>query len=138
MSISIRVHRADGGERDARDEQRLLWDGNNPTSWNRAWFFLLGHPLGAPRWAQMGGGWNSVGVGLGSGSKGQLGAVPAEEAMVSSAELVPGDCISLPLDGVLVPCDAALLTGECMVNESMLTGESIPVSPPTLASTPCL
>jgi len=66
------------------------------------------------------------------------GAVPAEEAMVSSAELVPGDCISLPLDGVLVPCDAALLTGECMVNESMLTGESIPVSPPTLASTPCL
>ncbi|POI32606.1 hypothetical protein CIB84_003642 [Bambusicola thoracicus] len=51
----------------------------------------------------------------------------AEEAMVSSAELVPGDCISLPLDGVLVPCDAALLTGECMVNESMLTGESVPV-----------
>eukprot|EP00076_Gallus_gallus_P028647 XP_015152391.1 cation-transporting ATPase 13A2 isoform X2 [Gallus gallus] len=50
-----------------------------------------------------------------------------EEAMVSSAELVPGDCISLPLDGVLVPCDAALLTGECMVNESMLTGESVPV-----------
>uniref|UniRef100_A0A8C2U7L6 ATPase cation transporting 13A2 n=1 Tax=Coturnix japonica TaxID=93934 RepID=A0A8C2U7L6_COTJA len=55
-----------------------------------------------------------------------------EEAMVSSAELVPGDCISLPLDGVLVPCDAALLTGECMVNESMLTGESIPLSLPIL------
>ncbi|KAK2521574.1 hypothetical protein Q9233_010818 [Columba guinea] len=33
-----------------------------------------------------------------------------------------GDCISLPTDGTLVPCDAALLTGECMVNESMLTG----------------
>lgn len=43
---------------------------------------------------------------------------------MSSADLVPGDCISLPLDGMLVPCDAALLTGECMVNESMLTGES--------------
>lgn len=43
---------------------------------------------------------------------------------MSSADLVPGDCISLPADGMLVPCDAALLTGECMVNESMLTGES--------------
>ncbi|NXT91048.1 AT132 ATPase, partial [Anhinga rufa] len=50
-----------------------------------------------------------------------------EEMMVSSADLVPGDCISLPADGMLVPCDAALLTGECMVNESMLTGESVPV-----------
>uniref|UniRef100_A0A8C4XKT4 Polyamine-transporting ATPase 13A2 n=1 Tax=Falco tinnunculus TaxID=100819 RepID=A0A8C4XKT4_FALTI len=50
-----------------------------------------------------------------------------EEMVVSSAELVPGDCISLPTDGMLVPCDAALLTGECMVNESMLTGESVPV-----------
>uniref|UniRef100_A0A8B9MQX3 ATPase cation transporting 13A2 n=1 Tax=Accipiter nisus TaxID=211598 RepID=A0A8B9MQX3_9AVES len=50
-----------------------------------------------------------------------------EEMVVSSADLVPGDCISLPTDGMLVPCDAALLTGECMVNESMLTGESVPV-----------
>uniref|UniRef100_A0A672UTY7 ATPase cation transporting 13A2 n=1 Tax=Strigops habroptila TaxID=2489341 RepID=A0A672UTY7_STRHB len=50
-----------------------------------------------------------------------------EEMAVSSADLVPGDCISLPADGMLVPCDAALLTGECMVNESMLTGESVPV-----------
>ncbi|KFQ20514.1 putative cation-transporting ATPase 13A2, partial [Merops nubicus] len=50
-----------------------------------------------------------------------------EEMVVSSVDLVPGDCISLPTDGLLVPCDAALLTGECMVNESMLTGESVPV-----------
>ncbi|XP_068890939.1 polyamine-transporting ATPase 13A2 isoform X2 [Aphelocoma coerulescens] len=51
-----------------------------------------------------------------------------EELVLSSAELVPGDCIRLPADGaLLLPCDAALLTGECMVNESLLTGESVPV-----------
>uniref|UniRef100_A0A803VX10 ATPase cation transporting 13A2 n=1 Tax=Ficedula albicollis TaxID=59894 RepID=A0A803VX10_FICAL len=50
-----------------------------------------------------------------------------EELVVSSAELVPGDCIRLPGAGALLPCDAALLTGECMVNESLLTGESVPV-----------
>ncbi|NXM82924.1 AT132 ATPase, partial [Oenanthe oenanthe] len=50
-----------------------------------------------------------------------------EELVVSSAELVPGDCIQLPAAGALLPCDAALLTGECMVNESLLTGESVPV-----------
>uniref|UniRef100_A0A8D0GHI4 Cation-transporting ATPase n=1 Tax=Sphenodon punctatus TaxID=8508 RepID=A0A8D0GHI4_SPHPU len=48
-----------------------------------------------------------------------------EEMMVSSMDLVPGDCIILPSEGT-VPCDAVLLTGECMVNESMLTGESVP------------
>ncbi|NWY49052.1 AT132 ATPase, partial [Sylvia atricapilla] len=50
-----------------------------------------------------------------------------EELVVSSAELVPGDCIHLPAAGAVLPCDAALLTGECMVNESLLTGESVPV-----------
>uniref|UniRef100_A0A671PY13 Probable cation-transporting ATPase 13A2 n=1 Tax=Sinocyclocheilus anshuiensis TaxID=1608454 RepID=A0A671PY13_9TELE len=50
-----------------------------------------------------------------------------EEECVSSEELVPGDCIVIPTEGLLLPCDAALLAGECMVNESMLTGESIPV-----------
>ncbi|NXN80616.1 AT132 ATPase, partial [Bombycilla garrulus] len=50
-----------------------------------------------------------------------------EELVVSSAELVPGDCIRLPAAGALLPCDAALLSGECMVNESLLTGESVPV-----------
>ncbi|XP_064156772.1 cation-transporting ATPase 13A2 isoform X2 [Anguilla rostrata] len=49
------------------------------------------------------------------------------EDLVSSTELVPGDCIVIPEEGLLLPCDAALLAGECMVNESMLTGESIPV-----------
>ncbi|XP_055515087.1 LOW QUALITY PROTEIN: cation-transporting ATPase 13A2 [Leucoraja erinacea] len=50
-----------------------------------------------------------------------------EVEMVNSQHLVPGDCIVIAEDGVQVPCDAALLTGECMVNESMLTGESVPV-----------
>uniref|UniRef100_A0A8C2XTE1 ATPase cation transporting 13A2 n=1 Tax=Cyclopterus lumpus TaxID=8103 RepID=A0A8C2XTE1_CYCLU len=50
----------------------------------------------------------------------------AEECM-SSEELVPGDCLVIPQEGLLLPCDAALLVGECLVNESMLTGESVPV-----------
>ncbi|XP_058408989.1 polyamine-transporting ATPase 13A2 isoform X4 [Diceros bicornis minor] len=50
-----------------------------------------------------------------------------EEEWVDSSELVPGDCLVLPREGGLVPCDAALVAGECMVNESSLTGESVPV-----------
>ncbi|XP_030590233.1 polyamine-transporting ATPase 13A2 isoform X1 [Archocentrus centrarchus] len=50
-----------------------------------------------------------------------------EEECVSSVELVPGDCLIIPQEGLLLPCDAALLAGECLVNESMLTGESVPV-----------
>lgn len=46
-----------------------------------------------------------------------------EEECVSSVELVPGDCVVIPAEGLHLPCDAALLAGECMVNESMLTGE---------------
>ncbi|CAB1427291.1 unnamed protein product [Pleuronectes platessa] len=49
------------------------------------------------------------------------------EECVSSVELVPGDCLIIPQEGLLLPCDAALLAGECLVNESMLTGESVPV-----------
>ncbi|XP_026305075.1 cation-transporting ATPase 13A2 isoform X9 [Piliocolobus tephrosceles] len=50
-----------------------------------------------------------------------------EEEWVDSSELVPGDCLVLPQEGGLMPCDAALVAGECMVNESTLTGESVPV-----------
>ncbi|XP_006883756.1 PREDICTED: probable cation-transporting ATPase 13A2 [Elephantulus edwardii] len=50
-----------------------------------------------------------------------------EVEWVDSSELVPGDCLVLPQEGGLMPCDAALVAGECMVNESSLTGESVPV-----------
>ncbi|CAH0549371.1 unnamed protein product [Brassicogethes aeneus] len=40
--------------------------------------------------------------------------------------LVPGDVIEIS-DNIM-HCDAVLLTGSCIVNESMLTGESVPVT----------
>lgn len=48
---------------------------------------------------------------------------------VSSGDLVPGDVyeVSDPSLSIL-PCDSLLLSGDCIVNESMLTGESVPVS----------
>jgi cation-transporting ATPase 13A3/4/5 len=45
---------------------------------------------------------------------------------ISSKELVPGDVFELR-GRTTVPCDALLLSGNCLVNEMMLTGESIPV-----------
>ncbi|XP_059547084.1 polyamine-transporting ATPase 13A2 isoform X3 [Myotis daubentonii] len=50
-----------------------------------------------------------------------------EEEWVDSSQLVPGDCLVLPEDGGLMPCDAVLVAGECVANESSLTGESVPV-----------
>ena len=45
---------------------------------------------------------------------------------VDSTELVPGDVVEIP-ENCSIPCDICLLTGSCIVNEAMLTGESIPV-----------
>lgn len=55
--------------------------------------------------------------------------IDGEWQTVDSTTLVPGDIFdaadgSLPL----FPCDAVLLSGDAIVNESMLTGESVPVS----------
>ena len=44
----------------------------------------------------------------------------------SSRSLVPGDLVELK-EGFVLPCDIILLRGQCVVNESMLTGESVPV-----------
>ena len=50
---------------------------------------------------------------------------------ISSDDLVPGDIMLVP-DNDHMPCDAILLNGEAIVNESMLTGESIPAFKPCL------
>ncbi|XP_043214514.1 polyamine-transporting ATPase 13A3-like isoform X1 [Amphibalanus amphitrite] len=42
--------------------------------------------------------------------------------------LVPGDIIVVPSHKTTLCCDAVLLTGNVIVNESMLTGESVPVT----------
>lgn len=45
---------------------------------------------------------------------------------IPSELLVPGDIIEIPANHQMT-CDAVLLKGTCILNESMLTGESVPV-----------
>jgi len=46
-----------------------------------------------------------------------------------STDLVPGDIIDLSTSQLsIVPADIFLLSGDAIINESMLTGESVPVS----------
>ncbi|KAG0164153.1 hypothetical protein DFQ28_011560 [Apophysomyces sp. BC1034] len=46
---------------------------------------------------------------------------------ISSIDLVSGDLLDIA-NIHTVPCDAMLISGDCILNESMLTGESVPVS----------
>lgn len=46
---------------------------------------------------------------------------------ISSVELVPGDIFHIKSFSK-IPCDAILIDGSCVVNEAILTGESIPIN----------
>ena len=46
--------------------------------------------------------------------------------IISSKDLVPGDLFALE-NNIKLPCDVLLLSGEAIINESMLTGESTPI-----------
>lgn len=45
--------------------------------------------------------------------------------MISTSLLVPGEIIVIPKSGCVMPCDAVLLNGLCIVNEAMLTGKNL-------------
>lgn len=48
--------------------------------------------------------------------------LPAGCQKVKSHQLVPGDTLVLTEGKSFLPCDAVLISGRCIVNESMLTG----------------
>lgn len=48
------------------------------------------------------------------------------ERTINSSNLLPGDLIILK-PGMVLPCDAIILTSNVIVNEAALTGESVPV-----------
>lgn len=55
--------------------------------------------------------------------------IPLPGKQCDSGDLVPGDVINLMEPPLTVfPADLFLLSGDTIVNESMLTGESVPVS----------
>lgn len=57
-----------------------------------------------------------------------------EETEIRFQDLVPGDVFLVPAEGCIMPCDAVIVEGSCIVNESMLTGESVPINKTGLQS----
>ena len=49
----------------------------------------------------------------------------ADVREVPTSNLVPGDVIIIPSNGCIVPCDAVLIVGSAVVDESMLTGNTL-------------
>ena len=58
---------------------------------------------------------------------GYKGEIMGPVVTVPQSELVVGDRFLLPV-GLTVPCDAVLISGRVVMDESMLTGESVPVT----------
>lgn len=46
---------------------------------------------------------------------------------IDTKYLVPGDILEIPSSGCTMQCDAVLLSGNCILDESMLTGESVSI-----------
>ncbi|KAI9597721.1 hypothetical protein BDF19DRAFT_434232 [Syncephalis fuscata] len=58
-------------------------------------------------------------------------------ASISTVELVPGDVIEIA-ENLQLPCDAAILSGEVVIDESSLTGESMPIRKFPMANDPVI
>ena len=58
----------------------------------------------------------------------------SQPVTMEHTDLVPGDVVLLPAGGCVMPCDAVLITGSAIVNEAMLTGESVPVTKSCVSS----
>lgn len=43
-------------------------------------------------------------------------------SLIETKYLVPGDVLEIPSSGCTMTCDAVLLSGNCILDESMLTG----------------
>ncbi|CZR14628.1 Cation-transporting ATPase [Caenorhabditis elegans] len=51
---------------------------------------------------------------------------------IDASEIVPMDILILPSNTFILPCDCLLMNGTVIVNEAMLTGESVPVTKASL------